>query len=233
MEESSLVLRSAVTKILGVLELPPLEAFSPRSTSSNAITPEAVADQLLRSASTAGPRSHRAAGMAMTRENSPEPEPGNSDEAHVPPPMGSLYEVTKLRNIRNNPGGSRGAATLEDDLISKGKLSVNKAEALFSMFCRNLNHYTWGGIALRHEGLTAVRQSSTLLLVALLTVTSLHIPGDERIFDICYAEFTTLVCDSMFERYHTLDDIRALAIAAFWLSDVSCKYEWTGTCIVY
>ena len=42
--------------------------------------------------------------MAMTRENSP--EPGARGQAQtsllVPEPMGSLYEVTRLRNIRSN-----------------------------------------------------------------------------------------------------------------------------------
>lgn len=42
--------------------------------------------------------------MAMTRENSPEPGARNQAQNSllVPEPMGSLYEVTRLRNIRSN-----------------------------------------------------------------------------------------------------------------------------------
>jgi hypothetical protein len=43
--------------------------------------------------------------MAMTRENSPEPNgrgPQAQNSLLVTEPMGSLYEVTRLRNIRSN-----------------------------------------------------------------------------------------------------------------------------------
>lgn len=66
-------------------------------------------------------------GMAMTRENSPEAQQGSSSgpaSVLVTEPMGGLYEVTRLRNIRSNQ------ATLDrpipeqedqiDDFISRG-----------------------------------------------------------------------------------------------------------------
>lgn len=43
--------------------------------------------------------------MAMTRENSPEPAQGaggGTASVLVTEPMGGLYEVTRLRNIRSN-----------------------------------------------------------------------------------------------------------------------------------
>ncbi|OAF55858.2 hypothetical protein VC83_08034 [Pseudogymnoascus destructans] len=163
--------------------------------------------------------------MAMTRENSQEPTQSRANDTLVTDPMGALYEVTKLRNLRsNNLHGHVYAARptiLEDDFISKAKVSEADAEELFRTFSTSLNHYLWGGIALVHEDLISVRRSSSLLLAAILTVTALHVPGKEQVFGICYAAFTALVCDSMFDRYHTLDGIRALCIGAFWLSDVS------------
>lgn len=169
-----------------------------------------------------------AAGMAMTRENSQEPGPNaEEDDALVSAPMGTLFEVTKLRNLRSNPTRQhsigRVVTVIEDDFISAGKISLDDADRLFSHFNTSLNHYLWGGIALVHPDLVSVRKSSTLLAAAIMTVTALHIPGMENVFDICYAEFVSLVCVTMLDRYHNLDAVRALAIGAFWLSDLSWK----------
>jgi hypothetical protein len=173
-------------------------------------------------------RTSQSATMAMTRENSQE-RPGFEEAGNdtlIAAPMGSLYEVTKLRNLRSNPHGyfqQSTAAPLEDkDFISSGEIGLAEAEEMFQIFERSLNQYLWGGIVLLHKDLLSVRRSSSLLLAAILTVTALHIPGKTSTFDVCYAEFLDLVSASMMDRYHTLDGIRGLCIGAFWLSDVSC-----------
>lgn len=171
----------------------------------------------------------RTAAMAMTRENSQDPEQVRTHDALVTDPMGALYEVTKLRNLRANSFGRsnrpRQLSVLESDFISKGVVTQAQAEEMFRVFNTSLNHYLWGGVALVHDNLTSVRRSSPLLAAAIITVTALHIPGNEKLFDVGYAQFTSLVSDTMFARYHNLDEIRALAIGAFWLSDVSCKFD--------
>jgi hypothetical protein len=62
--------------------------------------------------------------MDMTRENSPEPCSSADRDVLVTEPMGSLYEVTRLRNIRSNQSRTyRSEAEDEsdpDDLISRG-----------------------------------------------------------------------------------------------------------------
>lgn len=169
--------------------------------------------------------------MAMTRENSQEAEDSPELGHALSAPMGTLFEVTKLRNLRSHPHGNTrhtlNTTSLEEDFISSGKITEKEANELFINFSRSLNHYLWGGIALVHTDLTSVRRSSSLLLAAILAVTALHVPGKEEIFDICYAEFLALVCDSMLDRYHSLDGVRGLCIGAFWLSDVSCRYRLT------
>lgn len=76
--------------------------------------------------------------MAMTRENSLEPAP-SSDQGNgavaVEDPMNSLYEVTRLRNIRSNRAktarplpGSQGEL---NDFISRGVISEHEAEELY------------------------------------------------------------------------------------------------------
>ncbi|KAI8648382.1 Zn(2)-C6 fungal-type domain-containing protein [Fusarium sp. Ph1] len=161
---------------------------------------------------------------AMTRQNSADGAPqGRHEEVILNTPMASLYEVTKLRNIRSNPGVLSTGGTQQSDFISQGKLGLQDAKALFSTFRETLNAYLWGGLALVHTTLEAARASSTILTAAVLTVTALHIHDGAAAFDICYPIFLELTSHSVFARYHTLDDVRGLCIGAFWLSDVSWK----------
>ncbi|CRK22443.1 hypothetical protein BN1723_002882, partial [Verticillium longisporum] len=76
---------------------------------------------------------------SMTRENSPETAHPRikEDQAIVDAPMASLFEVTKLRNIRSDPG-SRADALLaarrsgEPDFIAQGRVPLAEAEQLFA-----------------------------------------------------------------------------------------------------
>lgn len=164
----------------------------------------------------------------MTRENSIEPEaPDGDHQAIVNAPMASLFEATKLRNIRSDPWAHHvqhpSLKSPETDFIAQGRVSLRDAESLFETFRGTLNAYLWGGIALVHETLDAARASSSILTSAILAVTSLHTQDEGRAFDICYPVFLELVSQAVFDRYHTLDDVRGLCIGAFWLSDLSWK----------
>ncbi|KAK9235606.1 hypothetical protein V1525DRAFT_409409 [Lipomyces kononenkoae] len=163
--------------------------------------------------------------MAMTRENSPEPTLEESEL--VGAPMRSLYEVTKLRNLRSNLNtasiGGSPHSTMEQDFISRRCITIAEAEMLFSVYNRTMNQFLWGGIAMLHADLESVRRSSSLLTAAIMAVAALHIPNNADLLNTCYKEFAGLVSQSTLNRYHTLDDIRALTIGAFWLSDLSWK----------
>ncbi|EED14042.1 fungal specific transcription factor, putative [Talaromyces stipitatus ATCC 10500] len=150
-------------------------------------------------------------------------EPGQA--TLVTAPMGSLFEVTQLSHSRGNSPTRQHAPDrmVAADLISRGVVDLAEAEELFAYFDSRLNHYLWDSMVMNHANLMSVRQSSTLLTAAVLAVTALHIPKKERVFDTCYAEFARLASDSMLNRHHSLDDLRALCIGAFWLSDVSWK----------
>lgn len=237
MEHRMEQLQAAVNEVLRRSNLPPLESFHPEEAPPERHDqPQEIKhsrtrtlSELTTSPQDISPRNHRPLpGMAMTRENSPNPRSRDEDEGATlaAAPMASLFEVTKLRNLRNNPNrvmSGQNRSWLEDDFISQGKVNEADANDLFSFFNTSLNHYLWGGIALVHDNLKAVRQSSGILAAAILTVTALHFPGKEAVFEICYAEFLGLVADSMFDRHHSLDDLRGFCVGAFWLSDVSCK----------
>jgi hypothetical protein len=143
----------------------------------------------------------------------------------VTAPMGSLYEVTQLSENRESSPGQELAPdqALVTDLISRGVVDIQEAEELFYQFDQVLNRYLWDGALLAHKDLTSVRRSSSMLSAAIMAVTALHMPTKERTFDTCYTEFARLASDSMLGHHHTLDDIRALCIGAFWLADVSWK----------
>ncbi|CEL07754.1 Putative Function: prnA of A. nidulans controls the expression of the prn gene cluster [Aspergillus calidoustus] len=149
----------------------------------------------------------------------------NGATSLVTAPMGSLYEVTQLSDIRATSPERQYATdrALVTDFVSRGAVELHEAEELFDHFDRVLNRYLWDGILLVHNDLTALRNSSSMLSAAILAVTALHLPNKERTFDTCYTEFAKLASESMLDRHHTLDDLRALCIGAFWLADVSWK----------
>lgn len=75
--------------------------------------------------------------MAMTRENSLEPAHNGEGNGAVTveEPMNSLYEVTRLRNIRSNQTNTTrpqlGSQAELDDFISRGVISELEAEELY------------------------------------------------------------------------------------------------------
>ncbi|KAJ5960382.1 uncharacterized protein N7479_007532 [Penicillium vulpinum] len=159
--------------------------------------------------------------MDVTRE--PSPEQDLQDPDLVPAPMRSLYEVTKLRNLRNNHVEAPKQTLLEEDFISRRLISLHEAEELYAYFSRTMNQLLWGGIILVHRDLTSVRRASTLLSAAVLTVAALHIPNRTETLNRCYSEYVSLVSNMALTRAHTLDDIRGLCVGAFWLSELSWK----------
>ncbi|KAK1140104.1 hypothetical protein N8T08_010860 [Aspergillus melleus] len=166
---------------------------------------------------------HHGPGAVMDVAREPSQEPDLQSPELVPAPMRSLYEVTKLRNLRNNPIQQPKLTLLEEDFISRRLISLHEAEELFAYFSRTMNQLLWGGIILVHRDLTSVRRASTLLSAAVLTVAALHIPNRTDTLNLCYSEYVSLVSSMSLTRAHTLDDIRGLCIGAFWLSELSWK----------
>ncbi|KAL4810023.1 transcriptional activator of proteases prtT [Aspergillus unguis] len=160
-------------------------------------------------------------GLVVTRE--PSQEPDLQDRELVPAPMRSLYEVTKLRDLRHNHIEQPKSTLLEEDFLSRGVISLQEAEELFAYFSRTMNQLLWGGIILVHRDLTGVRRASSLLAAAVLTVAALHIPNRTETLNRCYGEYVALVSSMSLTRAHTLDDVRALCVGAFWLSELSWK----------
>jgi hypothetical protein len=222
MEEKTQQLQTSVSEILKQLNLPsPSQGILSPSQSTTSPGEQPVCFPL-------GTRYLPT--MTMTRDSTPDLSvDGPSDkEVFGTAPMTSLWEVTKLRNLRSHPENrteNRKSSTLQEDFISRGLLDLHSADELFKKFKVSLNQYLWGGIALVHDSLRAVRKSSSILLTSIIAVTALHISGSEEIFDLAYSEFLALASTSMFDQDHNLDDIRGFCLGAFWLSSVSCMFS--------
>ncbi|KAF2667875.1 C6 transcription factor [Microthyrium microscopicum] len=106
------------------------------------------------------------------------------------------------------------------DIIARGILSLADVESFFKIYTERLDHFLYR-ILIDHNSLSSVRASSPLLTAAVCTVGALHLRSPE--YDACYEEFTRLCGIQVFSKSHTVDDVRALCIGAFWLSSIS----WT------
>jgi hypothetical protein len=217
-------LQAAVSHLLRQAGLPELSTYAPGDT-LNGPSPAASYHGHHPSVDRSQTQTSRQEGlgvvMDVTRE--PSPEQDLQDPELVPAPMRSLYEVTKLRNLRNNHVEAPKQTLLEEDFISRRLISLHEAEELFAYFSRTMNQLLWGGIILVHRDLTSVRRASTLLSAAVLTVAALHIPNRTETLNRCYSEYVSLVSNMALTRAHTLDDIRGLCVGAFWLSELSWK----------
>lgn len=73
--------------------------------------------------------------MDMTRENSVEADPAGNGDVAVEEPMSSLYEVTRLRNIRSSQAKTvrppPDGGTELNDLITRGVISESEAQELY------------------------------------------------------------------------------------------------------
>lgn len=107
-----------------------------------------------------------------------------------------------------------------EDLISRGLITLEKAQQYFNTYCLRLDHFLYRILG-DEVTLSGVRASSTLLTSAVMTVGALHAASED--FEACYEDFTASVSSMLFSRTNTTEEVRALLIGAFWISGIS----WT------
>ncbi|KAH7361936.1 hypothetical protein B0T11DRAFT_226252 [Plectosphaerella cucumerina] len=162
-------------------------------------------------------------------DNSPKISP--EDDTGLPHvPIQSLYALTKLRALRSPDDNDRrghvdGAASSAaspppDDLISRGVITLDDAERLFRLYRDRLDAFMYG-VGCRYQTLDKLRRRSPILAAATLTVAALHDPQADAIYGACSSEFRRLMERSMFDRRVDRDYLRAMCVAAYWLSDMS------------
>ena len=106
-----------------------------------------------------------------------------------------------------------------DDIISRGIISLEDAQRYFEKYQNRLDHFLYRILADGTRTLDSVREASPLLTAAVCTVGALHLASKD--FDPCYQESRSISATQSFSKTNTVDDVRALCIGAFWLSDLS------------
>ncbi|KAK4944127.1 hypothetical protein LTR10_016460 [Elasticomyces elasticus] len=203
----------SVRAILAKLEMPSLETFGPGGENVGLTTTKTTREN--------------------SRETTPNPESKSAQYDIAGAPMEGLYEATHLSALRSRTGGPpterRLRKNIESDLIAQGVISIDEAERMLTLFKTTLSRYLYNATLSPDRTLNSIRSSSPLLFTSIMAVSSLHIPGMEDIYHKCHRQLRDLIASSMFDRSHTLEDIRALCIAAFWLPDLSWKLS--GHCV--
>ncbi|KIV78179.1 hypothetical protein PV11_09922 [Exophiala sideris] len=161
-----------------------------------------------------------------TRQNSEEPQ--NERYNVSSEPMNSLIEATNLKGLRSELRSAKqrrkgGMRRMDSDLISEKIITLEEGESLLTLFKEKQGHHLFSANIPDESTLESIRTSSTVLFTAVILVAALHVPGKETLHEKCYNRFLGLVASVIFDRFHTLDDIRGLCIAAFWQPYLSWK----------
>lgn len=159
--------------------------------------------------------------MAISRDNSR--ESSYDDSNLIPAPMRSLYNLTKPQNRKGRNQHNASHHSVNDDFIARGFVSIEDAEFLFEQYLQKINQLLWAGVTVVHTCLESCRRSSALLTAAILTVAALLNRDKSEVLNKCYNTYVSLVCSSSLSRHRNLDDIRALVIGAFYISNLSWK----------
>lgn len=136
------------------------------------------------------------------------------------------------------------------DIIDQGLITLNQACTLIDLYLDRLDSHVYSIVARQHcplskrnstirlkESVSSIRKSP-LLLLAVCTVASLHynqvIANDgtigkssssstssSRLYSSLYNEFIRVSAQRSFVRHQSMDDVRALVVASWWLRDLS------------
>lgn len=157
---------------------------------------------------------------------------GNGDESSlltspstVQAPIDTFRGITKsgrtsTGEISLHPGErQRGPQQPRRDLVGQGLVSEESADMLIQRYLTRLDDSLYS-IASRYKTLEEVRKASPALLAAICTVSALHHPDGEKLYETCNTEFRRIVSTSLFGT-GDIEYLRALCIGSFWLADDS------------
>lgn len=187
-------LDSALSRVANELRLPPL--LDNDDEADDAEVHEHSSQPARSSASTAKGTPHNFE-IVMDSESGPAAIPGSI-----------VSPVSKTRETQRQ----------EQDIISRGTIGLKAAQQFLDVYQDRLDHFLYCILGERRT-LKQIRSSSALLLAAVSAVGALHLNSVS--FDTLFDEFVSAAEAVSFSRNCNLDDIRALCIGAFWLSNIS------------
>ena len=117
------------------------------------------------------------------------------------------------------------------DLISCNVISLTSANEYFVFYREHLDHHMHYLFS-DNDTLATVRARSSLLTAAICTVASFC--SGSRDYQNCFKAFTDSVSRKLFADKYDFDDVRALAVGALWLNDISSALNGMGEwfCII-
>lgn len=116
-------------------------------------------------------------------------------------------------------------SNVNPDFISRGIISFSTAQEHFSFFQTNLNTYVYD-ILSSTDTLADIRSRSSLLALAICS-TAAYCSGSSQ-YQTLFEAFKSEVATKLFSKTHSFDDVRALCIGAFWLSDTATALNALG-----
>jgi hypothetical protein len=115
-------------------------------------------------------------------------------------------------------GEQRPGISRDSDIISRGIISLATAENYLALYRQRLDPIVYYSLA-DHHSLASIRAKSTLLIAVICAVSALHSASPD--YQACYQAFRDEFTTQILSKEHSFDDVRALCIAAFFLSDMS------------
>ncbi|KAI7570667.1 cytochrome b2 [Hortaea werneckii] len=145
--------------------------------------------------------------------------PPASPSAAKAPIDSYLTSLQETSPAGTSPQKGRRNTLAPADMITKGVISLESANALIEYYLRHLDRFLYS-LAGHYKCLDDVRRASPALLAAMCTVAAFQKPESSGLFDICNREYRHLVSTAMFEKRNQ-EFIRALCIGSFWLPNSS------------
>jgi hypothetical protein len=116
-------------------------------------------------------------------------------------------------------------SSFSPDLISCHVISLTSANEYFVFYREHLDHHMHYLFS-DNDTLATVRARSSLLTAAICTVASFC--TDSKDYQNCFKAFTDGVSQKLFADKYDFDDVRALAVGALWLNDISSALNGMG-----
>lgn len=144
------------------------------------------------------------------------------DPAHGPGaiPASCVFEPSRASTDRQ-----RSAVHPRSDIVSRGIISLATAEKHINLYRQRLDPIVYHILA-EHDSLASIRSQSSLLVAAICAVSALNSASPD--YKICYEAFRQEFAAQLLSKEHTFDDVRALCIGAFFLSDLSWNLVGAG-----
>jgi len=106
------------------------------------------------------------------------------------------------------------------DMVSRGIITLENARKYQALYQDRLDHFLYGILGDHsHATFEQLQQRSPILSTVVCAIGALHLASPD--YEALYKEFITLSTALSFSKRNSTDDVQALCIGAFWITDLS------------